>query len=64
MECLVEVYDWIQLTIFAKSSFLDVCVRSEYAFDYPGAFFLLLIEASTLDLPRIIAVWWIFRLTI
>ena len=54
----------MQSTIFAKSSILVVSLDSEYISDYPEAFPLLLIEASTLNLSRIFLIWLVFYLSI
>ena len=50
-------HGWIQLTIFAKSSILNVSQGDEYVSDYPEAFS---IEAVTLNLSRIFLIWLVF----
>ena len=54
MKCFSRIVNgWIQSTILTKSSILDASLGCEYVSDYPEAFLLLLIKASTLNLPLI-----------
>ena len=43
MECFAKiVHGWIQSTIFAISSILDVLLGSEYVSDYLGVFYIIM----------------------